>query len=122
MTFVWEHKGALATTVGLAAFLSNPEAFINGAKDMAQIVGENAVKPVLQAPVAVATEVAKGTNWTIIFLFAGMAGLCVLAVTYLGLGGWCRERVQALQEETRKPNLGSVGRHLFHLLRWFQKR
>lgn len=62
MAFVWSNKGALATTAGLAAFLANPEAFINGAKDITQIVGESAVKPLAQAPGAVAAEVAKGTN------------------------------------------------------------
>jgi hypothetical protein len=46
MTFVWDHKGALATTAALTAFLGHPDAFLNGAKDLAQIVGENAIKPV----------------------------------------------------------------------------
>jgi hypothetical protein len=73
MTFVWEHKGALATTAGLTAFLANPEAFITGARDIAQIVGEYAIKPVAQLPGAVATEIARGTNWTLIFLAAGAA-------------------------------------------------
>ncbi len=79
MTFVWEHKGALATTAGLTAFLANPQAFITGAKDIAQILGENAIKPVAQLPGAVATEIAKGTNWTLVFLAAGSAGLLYLA-------------------------------------------
>ena len=78
MSFVWEHKAALATTVGLTAFLANPEAFINGARDITQIVGENVVKPVVQAPGLVAVEVAKGTNWTVIFLaVGGFAMLCL---------------------------------------------
>jgi hypothetical protein len=71
MTFVWEHKGALATTAGLTAFLVNPEPFLTGAKDLAQIVGENAVKPVMQIPGTVAAEVARGTNWTVVLLMAG---------------------------------------------------
>ena len=33
MTFVWEHKGALATTAGLTAFLANPEAVMNGTRE-----------------------------------------------------------------------------------------
>jgi hypothetical protein len=98
MTFVWEHKGALATTAGLTAFLTHPEAFINGARDITQIVGENAVKPLAQAPAAVATEVARGTNWTVIFLFAGVVGIGCCAVRYMRFGSWCKERLKALQE------------------------
>jgi predicted Fe-Mo cluster-binding NifX family protein len=80
MTFVWEHKGALATTAGLTAFLANPDSFISGARDIAQIVGENVIKPVAQMPGAVATEIARGTNWTLLFLAAGATGfLCVAA-------------------------------------------
>ena len=82
MAFVWSNKGALATTAGLAAFLANPEAFISGAKDITQIVGESAVKPLAQAPGAVAVEVAKGTNWTVIFLAAGGAVLLVIAAKW----------------------------------------
>ena len=82
MAFVWSNKGALATTAGLTAFLANPEAFISGAKDLTQIVGENAIKPLAQAPGAVAVEVAKGTNWTVIFLAAGGAALLVIAAKW----------------------------------------
>jgi hypothetical protein len=101
MTFVWEHKGALATTAGLAAFLANPEAFINGARDITQIVGENAIKPVIEAPVAVATEVARGTNWTVIFIFAGMAVVAWFAFTRLILGGKLIEAWKRHQGETK---------------------
>jgi hypothetical protein len=101
MNFVWEHKGALATTAGLTAFLAHPEAFITGAKDMAQIVGENAVKPLAQAPAAVAVEVARGTNWTVVFLltflFAGLVVLAAVAAWWFRLGGWFQEAVKARQ-------------------------
>jgi hypothetical protein len=86
MTFVWQHKGALATAAGLAAFLSQPESFINGAKDMAQIVGESAIKPLMEIPGSVATEMARGTNWMIIFVCAGLAGLILLAAKFFLLG------------------------------------
>ena len=69
-------EGQLAgTTVGLTAFLANPEAFINGAKDLAQVVGANVVRPILQVPAAAVEGVARGTNWTVIFLAAGAVGL-----------------------------------------------
>jgi hypothetical protein len=103
MTFVWQHKGALTTTAGLTAFLANPQAFITGARDITQIVGENAIKPVAQAPGAVATEIAKGTNWTVIFLVAGAAGLLYLAaksgLLYRLLAiAWRRQSSDVLQE------------------------
>jgi hypothetical protein len=102
MTFVWEHKGALATTAGLTAFLANPQAFITGAKDMAQIVGENAVKPLAQVPAAVATEVARGTNWTVIFLVAGLFGLAGGVAWYLHRGAWFQDVLKpALMQRLR---------------------
>jgi hypothetical protein len=124
MTFVWENKGALATTAGLAAFLANPEAFINGARDITQIVGENAIKPVIEAPVAVATEVARGTNWTVIFILAGMAVVAWFAFTRLGLGaklieGWKRQQ-GGPNEPAARP--GRLGRHVAALLRRLTKR
>jgi len=79
MTFVWEHKGALATTAGLTAFLANPEAFLNGSAKLVQSVGDVTVKPVLSG-------IADGTNWTIIFLAAGAVGLTFLAAGASGPG------------------------------------
>jgi hypothetical protein len=98
MNFVWEHKGALATAAGLTAFLANPEAFINGTAKMAQIVGENAIKPVV-------TEVARGTNWTIIFLAVGAVVFGCFAVKYFHLGDqlgqWIRAKFNVPQEAVR---------------------
>jgi hypothetical protein len=86
MDFVWAHRGALVTTAMLTAFLRNPEPFINGTKDLAQIAGETVVKPVLAIPASVATEVARGTNWTVIFLVTGAFGILCLAAKYLLCG------------------------------------
>jgi hypothetical protein len=69
MEFIWKHKGPLAVGAGLAAFLHDPEPFIQGGKDL--IVG--AVKPV-------AVEIAKRTNWTPVMIVGviGVAGLVAL--------------------------------------------
>lgn len=83
--FVWRHKGALAVTAVAAAFVADPEPFLNGTKDLAQVVGENAVRPLAEAPAALVTEVAWGTNWSLVFL----AGL-VLAGLLLGGKLWLR--------------------------------
>ncbi len=68
MQFIWTHKGALFVTATLAAFLAEPEAFINGAKDITQTV----VKPIADVPAIAAkegaAEVARKTNWTVVFL------------------------------------------------------
>jgi hypothetical protein len=78
MQFVWRHKGALAITATLAAFLAEPEPFINGAKDITEVVA----KPLAEVPAIAAregaAEVARKTNWTIVFL-AIIAALTLLA-------------------------------------------
>lgn len=61
MDFVWKNKGALTVAAALAAFLSDPEPFINGSRDLAQTVGTSLVQPI-------AEEVGKRTNWTLIVL------------------------------------------------------
>jgi sarcosine oxidase gamma subunit len=77
MDFVWRHKGVLASGVVLTAFLANPEPFISGAKDITQVVAENTVKPIAEVPATVAREaageVARGTNWTIVFALGVLA-------------------------------------------------
>lgn len=68
MDFVWKNKGALTVAAALAAFLSDPEPFINGSRDLAQTVGTSLVPPI-------AEEVGKRTNWTLIILILiGVAG------------------------------------------------
>ena len=69
MEFIWKNKGALTVAASLAAFLHDPEPFIQGGKDLA--VG--AIEPV-------AVEIAKRTNWTPVMIVgvAGCAGLVAL--------------------------------------------
>lgn len=78
MEFIWEHKGALAVTATLAAFLAEPEPFINGVKEITQTVA----KPIAEVPAIAAregsAEVARKTNWTLVFLTL-IATLALLA-------------------------------------------
>jgi hypothetical protein len=78
MQFIWNHKGALAVAATLTAFLAEPEPFINGVKDITQAVA----KPLAEVPAIAAregtAEVARNTNWTIVFL-AIIAALTLLA-------------------------------------------
>jgi hypothetical protein len=75
--FVWRNKEALTLTVAATAFLADPEPFITGAKDISGIVAENAVKPLAEVPQTVAkesaSEVAKATNWTLVFALVVLA-------------------------------------------------
>jgi hypothetical protein len=61
--FIWQNKGALAVAAGATAFLADPEPFINGAKDITQIVADVPANMAKEA----AGEVARSTNWTLIF-------------------------------------------------------
>ena len=76
--FVWKHKGALAVGTALTAFLLQPEAFINGTRDITKVVGENAVKPLAEVPGHAVQGIAAGTNWTVIILVAGGIGTLFL--------------------------------------------
>lgn len=73
MNFIWKHKGALAVSATLAAFLADPQPFIDGTADLAQIAGENLVKPL-------ATGIGQGADWTVlgICLVSALALLAVL--------------------------------------------
>ena len=86
MEFIWKHKGALAVTATLAAFLAEPEPFINGAKEITQTVA----KPIAEVPAIAAregsAEVARKTNWTLVFL-ATIAALALLAAARWRLFG-----------------------------------
>jgi hypothetical protein len=123
MTFVWEHKGALATTAGLTAFLANPEAFINGARDITQIVGENAVKPLIEAPAAVVTEVARGTNWTVIFILIGFVAFLAFALHRFQVWSWVCEKVTKRQQGPGElGRIEVLGKRFRAVLRWLSKR
>lgn len=71
LDFIWRNKGKLAVAAAMTAFLANPEPFINGTRDLAQIAGENIVKPVTSA-------VANSLNWN--YIFVGLAGLIAVVL------------------------------------------
>ncbi len=75
--FVWRNKGALTITAVAAAFLADPQPFIDGAKDLTKVVAENAVKPLAEVPATVAREaageIAKSTNWSLVFSLGVLA-------------------------------------------------
>lgn len=72
----WRNKGSIFLAAGgtaaLTAFLSNPEPFINGTKDLAAVMAEHVAAPLAEVPVAIARQ----TNWTpIVLTIVGMVTL-----------------------------------------------
>jgi hypothetical protein len=67
MNFVWKNKGALLVGTALAAFLSDPEPFIQGSKELATVAANVAIEPI-------AKEIGARTNWTLAICV--LAGLC----------------------------------------------
>lgn len=90
--FIWQNKGALTVAAALAAFLANPEPFLDGVTDITTIV----VKPIADVPGKVASEAAKHTNWTVVIV----CGVCVLGLL-AGARLWLRHRALAAKEEPR---------------------
>jgi hypothetical protein len=86
MNFVWDHKGALAVTATLTAFLANLEPFLEGVEKITDTVAQNAVRPLAEVPATMAREatgeVARRTNWTLLGL-----GI-IAAATLLAAGKW----------------------------------
>ncbi len=87
--FVWRNKGALAVGAALTAFLADPEPFIAGSRDLANVVGDVAKEPLREA--------ARGTNWTIV-------ALSVLAVLFAIAGIKLRRRLFKPHATTSGPN------------------
>lgn len=71
MEFIWKYKCALTVATALTAFLMDPEPFIEGTKDILQVVGQTGVQPITEG----VREAAKQTNWTVI----GIIGIVTLA-------------------------------------------
>jgi len=107
--FVWKNKGALAVGTTLAAFLANPESFLNAGQGVTKTVAESAVRPLAEVPGKAAEGIAKGTNWTVIILGLLAVGGAFVAVKL----GWLRQR-QAPQPPAQAtpsaaPNTGGAG-------------
>jgi hypothetical protein len=98
MAFVWRHKGALAVSTLLAAFLLDPEPFLDGLVD----VGELAARPVTEAT----REVVRSIDWTLVVIVA-IAALVLVRLLAL-LPGWLGRRVvsRSVQDDRPPPDPG----------------
>lgn len=70
MDFIWRNKGALAVTTVAAAFVADPEPFINGTRDIAAIAGSAVLKPVAELPQHVVDHI----TWTPVLVTAVLGG------------------------------------------------
>jgi hypothetical protein len=70
MQFVWRHKGPLAVAAALAAFLADPQPFIDGSVDIAKLAAEGVARPL-------ASGAVERTNWTLLF---GLFGAVVMVL------------------------------------------
>ena len=62
MAFVWDHKGALAVSVTLAAFLADPRPFLDGVKSLAGAVA----RPLTEVPGRVVVAAARAIDWGVV--------------------------------------------------------
>lgn len=88
--FLWRNKGTIFAGAVLAAFLRDPQPYLDGVK---QLVAEPATQ--------LARDAAAGTNWTLVFIV-----VIVVASTWLGLRwAWAsrRPRVYVLDSPSGRP-------------------
>ncbi|MBW3538825.1 MAG: hypothetical protein KY476_01005 [Planctomycetes bacterium] len=97
MDFIWRNKGSLAVAAALAAFLANPEPFLDGTTNIADIVAKHTVKPLVDVPGRIASEAAKQTNWTAVVLSA----FCVVGVV-LTFRMWLRHRGNSIVSQASR--------------------
>lgn len=67
MAFIWWNKEVIAVTAGLGTVIANPEAYIDGGKELI-------VKGVSRTATEMGNDVARNTNW----MMLGIAGIGVL--------------------------------------------
>ncbi|MFN4242242.1 MAG: hypothetical protein ACK4PI_03290 [Tepidisphaerales bacterium] len=102
--FIWRNKGALAVGAIATAFVTQPEAFLDGAVRIVEKGGQYVVEPVARSVVAPATEaVAKSVNWTLILGIPVAALTLYLLVTKLAGAGLFKTVAAAVHARTTHP-------------------
>ena len=96
--FVWKHKAALVIATVLAAFLNDPEPFLDGVRDIAEIASENIARPVAEAPgkfLDAAGKTVDGNslvNAGIVTAVSGLVLITLLLAFRMLLSTWARRR------------------------------
>src|SRR5579864_1252862 len=94
MDFVWRHKAALAVTAVLAAFLADPEPFLNGTKDLAYHFASEAIRPIVTVPGEIAQGVLLHSNRA--------AALFLVATLGILLCGWLKNHRRRVASEKER--------------------
>ena len=80
MDFIWRNKLALSTASVLAAFIANPEPFLDGTLQLAETgletISTNVAKPI-------AEKIGANTQWTLVLIFATLCAAILLAWRFL---------------------------------------
>jgi len=93
--WVWRHKGALAVASVAAAFVADPEPFLNGAVEVVQVGSEHIVRPV-------AEKVAESINWNLWVAVAFVACFMLIGIRF----GW-RWLLPKRQPVVERPSEGA---------------
>jgi hypothetical protein len=80
MEFIYKHRKVLAGGAVLTAFLANPQPYIDGTLDLASLVGETVVKPIVALPGEMAKESMQ--NPAVAWTFAAVSAALFAALCY----------------------------------------
>jgi hypothetical protein len=80
MEFIYKHRKVLAGGAALAAFLANPQPYIDGTLELASLVGETVVKPIVEIPGEMAKESMQ--NPAVAWTFASVSAALLAALCY----------------------------------------
>ena len=78
MDFVWKNKGSLLAIGAIAAFVADPEPFLDGTASLAQIAAESVATPL-------ADGIASRTNWTVVIVL-----VAAVIAGYLLIKNWTK--------------------------------
>ncbi|MFO0906869.1 MAG: hypothetical protein U0835_00615 [Isosphaeraceae bacterium] len=108
MEFVWRHKAVLAGGAALAAFLANPEPYIDGTNELAATMADATVRPVAEAAGDVVRQSSGEVAREATSLMRWGAALAVAggAAGALWLARW--RLLRALLRRFRRPPLPSL--------------
>jgi hypothetical protein len=108
MEFIYKHRKVLAGGAALAAFLANPQPYIDGTLELANLVGETVVKPIVEIPKVAVAEIVEESarNPAIAWTFAAVSAALLAALCYCLYRIFLRPRMLAarLAEEEAARN------------------
>lgn len=108
MEFIYKHRKILAGGTALAAFLANPQPYIDGTLELASLVGETVVKPIVNIPGEMAKESMQ--NPAVAWTFAAASAALLAALCYCLYRIFLRPRMLAARlAEEQAARDGAAG-------------